>query len=295
MEERELPEKKVKLRRKIRIILVVVFICIIISTFTIAVKNYKMKSSQSATANPKSHAEEVKVPIDNNTSNMVNNNRDITKRESNIPEGVNMDDYINQLGIPNKKVAYLTFDDGPSRNITPQVLDILDHYNIKATFFVIGRMVLENKDILIREKKEGEAIGDHTFTHNYKYEYEKPQNIVNDFNKGADAIRSILGENYNVKYVRFPGGSFGKKLYPFRIAVENAGYSFIDWNCINGDAEGNNIAPNTLIETVKNTSARHNTLVILMHDASTKTTTVQALPKIIEFLKSQGYIFKILQ
>lgn len=255
MEERELSEKKVKSRSKIRIILVVAFICIIISTFTIAMKNYKMKNIQSSVKNSKSHVKEVKVPIDNNT----NANKD------------------------------------NASNITSQVLDILDQYNIKATFFVIGQMALENKDVLIREKCEGEAIGDHTFTHDYKYEYKKPKNIVNDFNKGVDAIRSILGKNYNVKYVRFPGGSFGKKIHSFRFAVENAGYSFIDWNCLNGDAEGNNIAPNILIETVKNTSARYNTLVILMHDASTKTTTVQALPKIIEFLKSQGYIFKILQ
>lgn len=81
--------------------------------------------------------------------------------------------------------------------------------------------------------------------------------------------------------------------------VENGQYGLFFAICkysnLQKTAEGNNIAPNTLIETVKKTCLGHNTLVILMHDASTKANTVQALPKIIEYLKSEGYSFKTLQ
>jgi peptidoglycan-N-acetylglucosamine deacetylase len=189
MEDKRLSEKRIKPKSKVRIIAVVVFVCTIICTLTIALKNYKMKNNESSIGNAKPSVEGVKV----------SRNNDMDKREATVPQGLNMDDHINQLGNVGQKIAYLTFDDGPSYNVTPKILDILDQYNIKATFFVIGKMVLTNKDILLREKNDGQAIGDYTFTHDYKYEHEKPQNLVDDFNKGADTIKSILGKDYIVK------------------------------------------------------------------------------------------------
>lgn len=137
-------------------------------------------------------------------------------------------------------------------------------------------------------------IKNKSYTHDYKYIYSNSKNLINDFNKGASTIKSILGSDFNIKYVRFPGGSFGQKLKPFRAAVQNAGLKYIDWNSLNGDAEGQNIPVDKLIENVKETSKGKNKIVILMHDISTKETTVQALPQIIEYLKSQGYSFKTL-
>ena len=80
----------------------------------------------------------------------------------------------------NKKIAYLTFDDGPSRTVTPQILDILAKYDIKATFFVVGKYAEKNPDILRRIYEEGHVIGNHTYSHNYNYIYKNVSNFVRE-------------------------------------------------------------------------------------------------------------------
>jgi peptidoglycan-N-acetylglucosamine deacetylase len=195
----------------------------------------------------------------------------------------------------NEKEAFLTFDDGPTKGITSEILDILRQKQVKATFFVIGKMVESNEDILLREKEEGHAIANHSFSHDYKYLYADPNNFVEDINRADAELKSIL-EGYNSKLIRFPGGSFGKEREIYRQAITDAGYHYIDWNSLNGDAEGKGNWPvEKLIQNIKATSAGKNKLVILMHDAPLKMTTVQALPQIIEYLKSQGYSFKTLE
>lgn len=230
----------------------------------------------------------------NNKNITGDTSTDANVRENNIQVGTDMDNHLDQLSIKGQKTAYLTFDDGPSPNVTPKILDILNNYNVKATFFVIGRQASANKNLIIRENKEGNAIGDHTYTHDYTYIYQNTKNLVDDFDKCRDTVKSILGHDYNIKYVRFPGGAFGADRKPFREAVMNAGYSFIDWNSLNGDAEGSNIPSDKLVNRLKETSKGKNTLVVLMHDAASKQTTVQALPQIIEYLKASGYVFKTL-
>lgn len=289
MEEIRLSSEKKKKRKKVIIISLIIFSCMLISALVlVSLKGNKIKIAKNSSVNsnqPDSHQLENK---------QVDNNQDMDKREDKVPVGIDMDEHINELGSGSEKVAYLTFDDGPSRTVTPRLLDILNKYNIKATFFVIGQLALENKDIILKEKDEGEAIENHSYTHDYNYEYSNPLNLVDDFDKCTETLKSILGDDYKVRYVRFPGGSFGVKLAPFRKLVEKAGYNFIDWNCLNGDAEGNNISPELLMERVKETSGSQKILVILMHDAAAKNTTIEALPKIIEYLKSQGYVFKTL-
>lgn len=274
-------------------VLIVCVICLIITTCLLIINSIsKIKQGSIAKANNIPHVNLVKTAKNNDKKDKQDAN--IDKRENKIPIGTDMDSNISRLSIKDEKVAYLTFDDGPSSNVTPKILNILDNYDIKATFFVIGQMAEANKDVLIREKAEGETIGNHTFTHNYKYIYGNPKNLIDDFNKCSETIKTILGKDYDIKYARFPGGSFGKKLETYRDATEKAGYSFIDWNCIDGDGEGNNISPKILLEQIKQTSLKKKTLVVLMHDAPAKNTTAQALPAIIEYLKTQGYIFKTL-
>ncbi|WP_243641253.1 polysaccharide deacetylase family protein [Xylanivirga thermophila] len=191
------------------------------------------------------------------------------------------------------KVAYLTFDDGPSKN-TPQILDILKQQDVKATFFVIGNLAEQKPDIIKREVAEGHAIGNHTYSHDYKSIYQNPDALLQDMHKTEDVLKSILGSEYECKLFRFPGGSFGEKLKPYKDKLDELGYNYADWNALNGDAEGRNIPVETLISKVKKTTNNKNRVIILMHDAGAKKTTVQALPAIIEYLKGQGYEFKTL-
>ena len=189
----------------------------------------------------------------------------------------------------NGKVAYLTFDDGPSLVVTPQILDILDEYDIKATFFPIGYMAERHPGILKMTYDKGHSIGNHTYSHNYGYIYKNPKNLVNDLEKAGELFKEILTTDFNPKLMRFPGGSFGKKHYIE--AVTQAGYLYFDWDALNGDAEGINISKERLVSRLKQTVKNQDKLIVLMHDTDYKPTTVEALADIIEYLKSEGYVF----
>ena len=199
---------------------------------------------------------------------------------------------LNDINASTGKVAYLTFDDGPSKVNTPKILDILAENDVKASFFVIGKMAEINKAMIIRENAEGNIVLNHTYSHDYKYIYSNTANFIADYEKGELTLKSILGNDYVVKYIRFPGGSFGVARKPYREAATMAGYKYIDWNCLNGDAESTNVPTIKLIENIKKTSVGKNYLVILMHDTDAKVTTVQALPEIIKYLRLQGFAFK---
>lgn len=202
---------------------------------------------------------------------------------------------LNPYKSDGKKVAYLTFDDGPSSNLTPQILDILKKYDIKATFFLIGKMANKNSDLVKRENDEGHSVCIHSYSHDYNHIYSSTENFLADIKKCEMVIKSILGEEYDSKLIRFPGGAFdNKKLDHFKEVIKKAGYRYIDWNALNGDAEANYVTVDKLILRLKETAAGQEHLVILMHDAPAKETTVQALPSIIEYLKNEGYEFKTL-
>ena len=200
----------------------------------------------------------------------------------------------NEESKANGKIAYLTFDDGPSMVVTPQILDILREYDIKATFFVIGSMAEKYPEILKKTYGEGHTIGNHSYSHNYGYIYKNSSNYFTDLNKANKILKSILGQDFETDIIRFPGGSFGKKKSSIVKDVKKAGYIYFDWNALNGDAEGVNLSKERLISRFKETVKNKKELIILMHDTDSKTTTVESLREIIDYLKNKGYIFATL-
>jgi peptidoglycan/xylan/chitin deacetylase (PgdA/CDA1 family) len=193
------------------------------------------------------------------------------------------------------KVAYLTFDDGPSPSVTPQVLEILRQYDIKASFFVIGQMAEGHPEIVRQIREEGHFVGNHTYSHNYRAIYAEPESFWTDVLQGEAVLQSILGEDFQTRIIRFPAGSFGNNKQPFREYVLDQGYHYIDWNALNGDAEAQNVPAAKLLQRIKETTRNKDRAIILMHDSSTKSTTVEALPEIIEYLQAQGYVFQTLE
>lgn len=195
-----------------------------------------------------------------------------------------------------KKIAYLTFDDGPSENSTPQILDILKKNNINATFFLIGNLAEKHPDMVKREAEEGNKIGIHTYSHDYKILYENPEALMDDINKEQTVIKGILGEDFETHLFRFPGGSAGRgtKFNEFKEAVTKDGYTYIDWNALNGDAEKSRPTKDYILERIKKTVYDQPKLVVLMHDSSAKKITADNLQEIIDFLKSKGYEFDTL-
>lgn len=194
----------------------------------------------------------------------------------------------------NGKIAYLTFDDGPSKVVTPQILEILKANDVQATFFVIGYMAERYPEVLRMTFDDGHTIGNHTYSHNYGYIYKRSANFLEDVERANVTLKSILGQDFSTNVLRFPGGSFGPQKKAAINAVKKAGYNYFDWNSLNGDAEGVDLSKARLLERFKETVKNKGELIILMHDTDMKQTTADALPDIIKYLKNSGYIFGVL-
>lgn len=194
------------------------------------------------------------------------------------------------------KVVYLTFDDGPS-NVTPTILDILDTYNVKATFFVTGNGQKYN-DYIVKAYKAGHQIGLHTYTHEFSYVYSSVDNYFEDLNMVSNMVEELIGYRSNV--IRFPGGSSNtiSDNYSYGIMTEliqtvsDQGYYYFDWNVDSQDASDIGVDPSIIIENA--CLGTGDSVVILMHDTFGKETTAEALPSIIEYYQSQGYSFATL-
>lgn len=192
-----------------------------------------------------------------------------------------------------KKVVYLTFDDGPSEN-TAKILDILDKYNAKATFFVTGNHPEYNK-YMKRAAKEGHTIGLHTYTHNYSQLYSSEEAYFDDLQQISDMVEDVTGKKSKV--IRFPGGSSNMisanyvdgLMTTLTQKVQEQGYQYFDWNVDSTDASGNGVPVSQLVENA--TASDDQYINILMHDTDAKDTTIEALPEIIKYYKDKGYVF----
>lgn len=277
-------KKALKMRRR-KSILICTILVISICSICIFEENYVKKSSVDAYNNIKKHK---KIVIKKNK---------IKKVVIDSPNDCRIEDckpgevfpWELQRGNPNK-IAYLTFDDGPSINNTKKILNILDENNIKATFFLIGKNAEMYPELAKLEVADGQSVANHTYSHILNYR-ESPEEFVEDINRCDTVLKSILGDKYIPKFMRFPGGSWGNRLEPFRAAVAATGYRFVNWNALNGDAEHPFVPVDSLVSHVERDVQGKSKVLILMHDAPAKTTTVQALPTIIQYLKSQGFTF----
>ncbi|TJX65156.1 polysaccharide deacetylase [Soehngenia saccharolytica] len=196
--------------------------------------------------------------------------------------------------IKSTKNAYLTFDDGPSDKSTKEILEILDKYNVKATFFVLGSMAEKNPETLKFIHESGHSIGNHGYSHNYKYIYSGTEKFFSDIEKCESVLKSILGDDFYTKLLRFPGGSSGNRKLEIKNEALSRGYDVVDWNALNGDAEKSNPSREYLIKRFKETHKNKKNIIILMHDTNAKETTVEVLPYIIETLINEGYTLKAL-
>jgi len=189
------------------------------------------------------------------------------------------------------KTVYLTFDDGPS-NRTAEILDILKKEDIKATFFIIGKEGSRQKELLRRIAEEGHTLGVHTYTHVYDSVYASVESFLEDFSKTYYLINETTGIKPDV--FRFPGGSvntYNAGYYEEIIAeMTRRGFTYYDWNASSGDAVPKATAKTVLANTIQS-SAGKDRVILLMHDSISKSYTVEALPKIIEYYRAQGYKF----
>ena len=198
--------------------------------------------------------------------------------------------------IPTGKKVYLTFDDGPSVN-TLAILDVLAHYNVKATFFVINTGKTEYMKKIV---DSGNAIALHTHSHNYEAIYANEEAFWADWQAIHDLVLAQTGVDTRV--FRFPGGSSNRISAQYnegimtRLTEQAAqkGRPYFDWNTTNGDAESKALSPAEMIYRAKLGAQKFDSVMLLMHDSAAKTITPQILPEIIEYYQSEGYAFCVI-
>lgn len=186
--------------------------------------------------------------------------------------------------------VYLTFEAGPSGN-TDAILDTLDRYGVKATFFVVGK---EDEDSLAAYERivdEGHTLGMNSYSHQNSELYRSVESFEADFTKLRDLLSEATG--VSPSYYRFPSGSNYSLVDP-EILGECIGYlneegvTYFDWNVSSGDATTQAYTKEGIVENVLNDVVKYKTSVVRLHDLDTKETTVEALPLLIERLQEIG-------
>ncbi|SFC77673.1 Peptidoglycan/xylan/chitin deacetylase, PgdA/CDA1 family [Bacillus sp. OV322] len=200
-----------------------------------------------------------------------------------------------------RKVAYLTFDDGPSTH-TLDILDILDRYHIKGTFFVMGNEEKYADQGYKEMIRRGHTVALHSYTHDYSVIYRDKERFFQDVNR----LEQMLQKKYGItsKYIRFPGGSKNRLISQnvkkemmdgILQELKDKGYVYCDWNVDSTDGISPAISTGTIINSVLKGARNQKKAIILLHDINSMKNTVTALPAIIEGLKRQGYEFDMIQ
>ena len=194
------------------------------------------------------------------------------------------------------KRVFLTFDDGPTNAVTPSILDTLNKYNVKATFFVLGTNAKKYPELVKREYEEGHYIANHGYSHKYSKIYKSVDTVLEEYNQTEQLIRDAIGvSDYSSNLFRFPGGSKGGPYEEIkkeaRKKLKSEGIAYLDWSALTYDAAGADTTDEILCN-LKETINGWNNVVILMHDAADKKITADSLDDVIEYLQSEGYAFK---
>ena len=277
-------------------IFIISWLCVILID---VYKYYHGENETITTETPIINAEHKTYYINNIKADFSNKKSELLELKYNT--SLSDEQYNKLLNIyqnTEQKTVYLTFDDGPSNNITPLILDLLKKENIKATFFVLGTNVDNNPELLKREFSEGHFIANHGYSHKYSEIYENADTILNDYLRCEQSIKTALGNDKFVsKVYRYPGGSTGGKYHDIKAdgkkLLQENHIAYLDWNALTKDAEGTP-THESIIENLHETVGEKNVVVLLMHDSSSKILTYEALPEVIAFFRDNGYNFKTL-
>ena len=288
-----------------RIIIILSIIALIISIF-LSIKfylNYKNEYK-----NRKTEEEKYKLELSEKKEIVNNNNLEIENIKSkynNIDELIKnkKEEFFKKAkelenkvlnNETDKKIVYLTFDDGPYLTTTDKVLDILEEKNVLATFFLLGKTKAEGiARVYEREYNSGHTLANHTYTHKISRTngiYVSVNTFINDV-KRQEQFLSDKFDGYKTNIVRFPGGSAtaGSLKQGIKNELYKMNYGWVDWDLETGDGNGRDKNNSDLsFKNVFDNLKDKKVAVVLMHDYSY--TTVKALPKIIDEFKARNYV-----
>ena len=181
-----------------------------------------------------------------------------------------------------EKIVYITFDDGPTLN-TPAIIDTLEKYGAKATFFVLEERIVQYPDFIKKIYYSKNALGLHGVSHSEAIYY-TPTSPFEEMEKTNKALKALLGEGTNL--VRVPFGSSYKLTKEQAKILQDNGYVIWDWNVDPRDSVGKIIPEKVMANLRRDLLRCKSTPVILLHD---RKSTAKLLPYMLEYLKSEGY------
>lgn len=209
--------------------------------------------------------------------------------EAVTPPATGISEEENLAGDGDIHKVYLTFEDGPSDH-TGEILDILAQYDVKATFFVVGKEDEESQALYQRIADEGHTLGMHSYSNKYSQIYQSDEAFEEDFERLRDELYQVTG--VDSIYYRFPGGSSNQisnvPMSDFIHYLNEQGVIYYDWNVSAGDAASNAYSSEEIVANVMDDVVKYKTSVVLLHDASDKSATVEALAPLIEALNEMG-------
>ena len=266
--ELRLHGQKVRLKKK-PVILAVSVLVLIVLLVSVSVHAASKKHTQKVSAGV---AEETAAAVEETTvaeEKLSEEETTTAEEETTLPEVQTTTAAAPQTDgegeYPGCKKVYLTFDDGPSPNTT-RILDILDQYGVKATFFTICSPGEENEESLKRIVSSGNTLAIHSVSHEYSQVYAS----IDSFKEDVLDMQQWLYEQINF--------------------LNEQGFVYFDWNVSSGDASAKCVDKDTIVQNVLSEIGSREEYVVLMHDAGAKTTTVEALPEIIEYLQANDYM-----
>lgn len=283
--------------RRVLIVIIAIIIALLISIFFVVSKKNNNIGNK---ATEIKQEEIMKIGIDTQKNE---NKSDISQKQENIDENQKQQEEQAQIQREEEKspqtytgAIYLTFDDGPTSDSTPAILDILKDRNIKATFFVLN-FSDENAQYIKREYKEGHTIALHGYTHTYSEVYQSADACMENFRKIGERVYQTIG--VNSKIIRFPGGSSNTVSKKYCVGVmsevteraKQQGYRYFDWN-VDSDDAGKAKTSERIYNNVTNGIKPNRNNIVLMHDFSGNHKTIDALNDIIIWGLEQGYEFK---
>lgn len=283
----ELPARQKRVRRLKHLIILMLFtlisvpiVCCVVLAFQIRDLNRRIDDLAGRIALLEQTGHSEPRAVDDGDSG--DGGKDREAEESSVPDEAETD-LPPDLPEDSRRKVYLTFDDGPSI-YTDEILDILAEYDVKATFFVVGKEDEHSQEALLRIVEEGHTLGMHSYSHKYSELYASLDNFEADFEKQRTYLEEVTGET--CQFYRFPGGSSNtvspEDMHIFIDYLDSQGVVFFDWNIASGDGGSQLLDVDTLVQNSTKDVELKNTAVILMHDSASKRTTVDALPQIIE-------------
>lgn len=285
-------KKKIDVKKIFIILIIIIFlICVFFTTknVIIIINEHKAYKQYEAQLNALKHQDEER-------QRKLAEEQERIKKERNPVLTDEGRKNIENIYKSDKKVAYLTFDDGPS-SVTESILETLKQEKVKATFFVLGSNIDNRKEMVKRMYDEGHYVANHGYSHVYSKIYSSPEAVLEEYNQTNEIIRNAIGNpEYNSHLFRFPGGLPGGRYAALKQEAKELlnqnNIVNIDWNALNGDAETNDLSPEFELQRLSETIGEKNSIVILMHDAAHKSVTAETLPQIIAALREKGYEFR---